>query len=83
MTFRQLAKHIRASRAHTYASENADLYRGYDNGSQRAAEAIERLCDEWDAELAKVEYVKNFIPPCPICGFDARTASTHILGVKE
>jgi len=39
----QLAKGWRESRAHTYASENADLYRGFDNGCLRCAEAIERL----------------------------------------
>ena len=33
----------RASRAHTYASENADLYRGYDNGCHRCADELEAV----------------------------------------
>jgi hypothetical protein len=35
-----LARRLMASRAHTYASENADHYRGFDAGQQRAAELL-------------------------------------------
>lgn len=33
-----LEERLRTEKAHTYASENADLYRGFDNGCRRAAE---------------------------------------------
>lgn len=33
------------SRAHTYASENADLYRGFDNGLASCAEQLAALLD--------------------------------------
>lgn len=47
-SFRELAREMRESRAHTYASENADHYRGFDAGQIRAAEYVERLADEWE-----------------------------------
>lgn len=39
----KLAEHWRSERGHTYASENADLYRGFENGRQRCASEIEKL----------------------------------------
>lgn len=37
---RQLAKKWREERAHTYASENADYYRGFDAGRQASAKKL-------------------------------------------
>lgn len=42
----ELAAKWRKERAHTYASENADLYRGFDNGRLRSAEELESLAKE-------------------------------------
>ena len=39
-TLGETLKELRESRAHTYASENADRYRGFDAGQQRAAESL-------------------------------------------
>ena len=50
-SFRELAREMRESRAHTYASENADHYRGFDAGQIRAAEYVERLAGEWERFL--------------------------------
>ena len=47
----ELAQQFRASRAHTYASENADHYRGFDAGQLRAAESLEARLEEADWEL--------------------------------
>lgn len=41
----KLIKKWRASRAHTYASENADLYRGFDTGCGRCADELAALLD--------------------------------------
>jgi len=35
-----------AERAHTYASENADMYRGFDNGRSACALELETLLKE-------------------------------------
>jgi hypothetical protein len=40
---RALVKQLKSSRAHTYASENADHYRGFDAGQLRAGEALEAI----------------------------------------
>lgn len=40
---RNLVSKWKAERAHTYASENADLYRGFENGMFRAAQELERV----------------------------------------
>ena len=53
-SFRELARQMRENRAHTYASENADHYRGFDAGQLRAAEAIERACDAWEQHFEDV-----------------------------
>lgn len=42
----KLAEKWRASRAHTYASENADHYRGFDAGQLRAAQDLEAALAE-------------------------------------
>ena len=39
----ELAKELRQLKAHTYASESADLYRGFDNGCRHAAGKIEAI----------------------------------------
>jgi hypothetical protein len=39
----KLEKELRVMRAHTYASENADHYRGFDAGIRYAAERIKML----------------------------------------
>ena len=39
----KLARELRNQKAHTYASENADMYRGFDNGCQHAAGRIEAI----------------------------------------
>lgn len=68
-SFRELAREMRESRAHTYASENADHYRGFDAGQIRAAEYVERLADEWE------RCVQNKYCPASI--------ATQMLGAKE
>lgn len=40
---RALVEQWRNSHAHTYASENADLYRGFDNGCRRCADQLEAV----------------------------------------
>ena len=42
-TVLKLARELHQQRAHTYASENADLYRGFDNGCRHAANRIEAI----------------------------------------
>lgn len=56
-SFRELAREMRESRAHTYASENADRYRGFDAGQLRAAEYVERLADEWERRLHRLSRI--------------------------
>ena len=53
-TLETVMRELRESRAHTYASENAGLYRGFDNGQKRAADSLQPvrdalwgLVDEW------------------------------------
>jgi hypothetical protein len=54
-TFWKLSQEMRASRAHTYSSENAEIYRGFDSGQLRAAEQIEALIGEWGVHLEAIE----------------------------
>jgi hypothetical protein len=51
----ELEKQFRESRAHTYASENADHYRGFDAGQLRAAESLQA----WLREATKEVSVKS------------------------
>ncbi len=51
----ELAQQFRASRAHTYSSENADHYRGFDAGQLRAAESLEAWLREADVALDRAE----------------------------
>lgn len=55
----QLVEKWRSERAHTYASENADLYRGFDNGCHRCAEALELWLNSLTAEQRKVLGLEN------------------------
>jgi len=50
-TIRGLAAQFKNSRAHTYASENADHYRGFNSGMLRASEALDALADSMEARL--------------------------------
>lgn len=43
LQLRTLRDQWRNNRAHTYASENADLYRGFDNGQQRCADELDTV----------------------------------------
>lgn len=38
---------VKAERAHTYASENADIYRAYDNGQNTALAEVKRKQNEF------------------------------------
>ena len=51
-TLMDLVEEFKKSRAHTYASENADHYRGFDAGQLRAGESLERLIRAWDKWLS-------------------------------
>jgi len=44
-TLETVMRELRESRAHTYASENAGLYRGFDNGQKRAADSLQPVRD--------------------------------------
>jgi len=70
-TLMDLVEELKKSRAHTYASENADHYRGFDDGQIRAAETLERLIRAWD------EWLSRAIPD------GALPVRNHILGVKD
>ena len=49
-----LVEKWRASRAHTYASENADLYRGFDNGCARCADELEASLASYAEEARQI-----------------------------
>lgn len=51
LTLRGLAAKWRAERAHTYASENADHYRGFDAERLRSADELDALADAKENEL--------------------------------
>ena len=53
---RELVPKLHTSQAHTYASVNADHYRGFDAGLQRAAEWLEATLKEPVPEGAGKEY---------------------------
>lgn len=46
----ELAEKLKASKAHTYASENTDHYRGFDAGCLSSAGRIEVLAERLRAE---------------------------------
>lgn len=78
-SFRELAREMResrVSRARTYASENADHYRGFDAGQLRAAEYVERLADEWERRMNDVAKKGGTY-------FGSRFIISHMLGAKE
>ena len=62
-TLETVMRELRESRAHTYASENAGLYRGFDNGQKRAADSLQPVRDAlWglhDEMKGKVEKFKK------------------------
>ena len=43
---KEAIKRINIGPAHTYASENADMYRGFDRGTARSLDILRSLCDE-------------------------------------
>ena len=53
MTLKQLEEKWRNRRAHTYTSENADHYRGYDVGLRAAADELAAFRKEWLARARK------------------------------
>ena len=47
----EFAEGLRAEKAHTYSSENADHYRGFDAGMAHAADQLKERLAEADWEL--------------------------------
>ncbi len=71
----ELEKQFRSSRAHTYASENADHYRGFDAGQLRAAESLQAWLREAGKVLDRYEEDHKYLYPSQI--------RLHLLGATQ
>ena len=58
-SLRELIERWEAERAHTYSSENADHYRGFDAGRKRCAEELGRWLSSAEKREPRAERVEK------------------------